>query len=79
MEKEGTKPSDYDAEDAVFFPGINKIQYEGPKSKNPLAFKWYNPDEVVHGKKMSEWLRFSVCFWHTFRGKGLDPFGTPTI
>jgi xylose isomerase len=62
----------------VFFPGIKKIKYE-PKSRKALAFKCYNPEEVILGKKMKDWLRFSVVFWHTFRGKGLDPFGGPTM
>jgi xylose isomerase len=61
------------------FPGISKIQYEGPDSKNPLAFHHYNPDEVIAGKTMAEHLRFSVCYWHTFRGTGADPFGVGTM
>ncbi|XP_022842364.1 xylose isomerase [Olea europaea var. sylvestris] len=61
-----------------FFPGIPKIKYEGPSSKNPLSFKWYNADEEILGKKMKDWMRFSVAFWHTFRGTGGDPFGAPT-
>ncbi|HEV8542358.1 MAG TPA: xylose isomerase [Verrucomicrobiae bacterium] len=61
------------------FPNISKIQYEGPKSKNPLAFKWYNPDEAVEGKKMKDLLRFSVTYWHTFRGMGADMFGVGTM
>ena len=48
-----------------FFPGIGKIQYEGPKSKNPLAFKWYNPSQKVNGTTMREYLRFAVAYWHT--------------
>ncbi len=60
------------------FPEISKIQYEGPESKNPLAFRWYNEDEVVEGKTMKEHLRFSVVYWHTFRGMGADPFGPGT-
>ncbi|CAD5126171.1 DgyrCDS14337 [Dimorphilus gyrociliatus] len=44
-----------------------------------MVFKHYNPDELVHGKRMEDWLRFSVCYWHTFRGVGADPFGQPTI
>ncbi len=60
------------------FPGISKIQYEGPQSKNPLAFKHYNPDEVVEGKTMKEQLRFSVTYWHTFRGGLSDMFGAGT-
>ncbi|MGQ9455733.1 MAG: xylose isomerase [Armatimonadota bacterium] len=58
-----------------FFPNIPKIRYEGPDSKNPFAFKHYNPDEVVLGKPMAEHLRFAVCYWHTFKGTGSDPFG----
>lgn len=61
-----------------FFPDIGTIEYEGPRSKNPLAFKYYNATEVVHGRPMGEWLRFSVAFWHTMRGDGSDPFGLPT-
>ncbi len=61
-----------------FFPGIPKIAYEGPDSTNPLAFKWYNPDEVLAGRPMKDWLRFSVAFWHTLRGDGSDPFGDAT-
>jgi xylose isomerase len=61
------------------FPEIQKISYEGPDSKNPLAFRWYNPDEVVEGKTMKEHFRFSVVYWHTFRGTGSDPFGPGTM
>ena len=61
------------------FPEVGKIPYEGPKSKNPLAFRWYNPDEVVEGKTMRDYLRFSVVYWHTFRGTGSDPFGAATM
>src|SRR5262245_57357156 len=57
------------------FPDVDKIRYEGPDSKNPLAFRHYNPDEKVEGKTMKEHLRFAVCYWHTFRGMGNDPFG----
>ena len=60
------------------FKNISKIKYEGPKSKNPLAFKHYNPAEVVEGKTMRDHLRFSVVYWHTFRGTGSDPFGVGT-
>ncbi|TWT62560.1 xylose isomerase [Rubinisphaera italica] len=62
-----------------FFSEIPSIPYEGPDSKNPLAFKHYNPDEVVEGKSLRELLRFSVCYWHTFRGTGGDPFGPGTM
>ena len=61
------------------FPDIPKIQYEGPESKNPLAFRWYNPDEVVAGKTMREHFRFTVVYWHTFRVTGSDPFGAATL
>ncbi len=61
------------------FPEIEKIGYEGPRSKNPLAYKWYNEDEVVEGLTMKDHLRFSVVYWHTFRGTGSDPFGASTM
>ena len=61
------------------FPQINQIAYDGPKSKNPLAFKHYNPHEYVEGKTMREHLRFAVVYWHTFRGTGSDPFGAATM
>ncbi len=63
----------------AYFPDISKIEYEGPDSKNPLAFKHYNPDEVVEGQTLKELLRFSVCYWHTFRATGSDPFGAATM
>ncbi|PAA55115.1 hypothetical protein BOX15_Mlig030170g1 [Macrostomum lignano] len=68
------------AEMVEYFPGIGKIQYcpDAPPTET-LCFKYYNPSEVILGKPMSEWLRFSVVFWHTFRGTGLDPFGAPTL
>ncbi len=61
------------------FPDVSKIKYEGPDSTNPLAFRWYNEDEIVEGKSMKDHMRFSVVYWHTFRGDGSDPFGMPTI
>ena len=51
------------------------IPYKGADSLDPLAFKYYNAEEVVHGKKMKDWLRFAVCYWHTWRGNGADIFG----
>ena len=60
------------------FPDVKKIQYEGKDSKNPLAFKHYNADEVVDGKRMEDHLRFSVAYWHTFRNGGADQFGVAT-
>lgn len=62
-----------------YFPGISNIQYEGPDSTNPLAFKFYQPDKVVAGKPMKDHFRFSVAYWHTFCGTGADPFGPGTI
>jgi xylose isomerase len=61
------------------FPDVPKVAYEGSSSKNPFAFKHYNPDEVVEGRTMREHLRFSVVYWHTFRGTGSDPFGAGTM
>ncbi|MBI1900929.1 MAG: xylose isomerase [Planctomycetia bacterium] len=61
------------------FPDVPKIAFEGPKSKNPLAFRYYNPDEVVEGKAMRDHFRFSVAYWHAFRGTGSDPFGSATM
>jgi xylose isomerase len=61
--------------DREYFPGISKIIYEGPESNNPLAFKTYDADQVVAGRRMEDWLRFSVCYWHTFTGAGRDMFG----
>src|SRR5207245_5616169 len=63
----------------AFFPEINPIRFEGPEATNPLAFRHYNADEVVEGKTMKEHLRFSVAYWHTFRGTGSDPFGPGTM
>src|SRR6195952_1756898 len=60
------------------FPGIPKIAYGGPKSRNPLEFKHYNADELVGGKSMRDHLRFSVVYWHTFANGLTDPFGQPT-
>ena len=60
-----------------YFKGIPQIRYEGPDSKNPLAFKQYDPEQQVGKKTMAEHLRFSVVFWHTFKGTGADPFGGP--
>ena len=62
----------------AYFPKIKKIKYEGPDSKNPLAFKWYNELELVEGKTMRDHLRFSVVYWHTFRNPLSDPFGVGT-
>ncbi len=58
-----------------YFPDVQKIAYEGPDSKNDLAFRHYNPSEVVEGKSMKDHFRFAVAYWHTMRGTGSDPFG----
>ena len=60
------------------FPKIKTIQYEGPKSRNPFAFKHYNPQEKIEGKTMRDHLRFSVVYWHTMCGQGADMFGGAT-
>jgi xylose isomerase len=60
------------------FKDVSKIKFEGSKSKNPLAFKHYNPAEMIEGKSMRDHFRFSVVYWHTFRGMGSDPFGPGT-
>jgi xylose isomerase len=60
------------------YPGVGKIEYEGSKSKNPLAFRWYNAEEIVGGKKMKDHLRFAIAYWHSFCGDGSDPFGNAT-
>ena len=58
-----------------FFPDIpQKITFEGPDSKNPLAFKYYNPEQIIDQKTMKEHLRFSIAYWHTFKASGMDPF-----
>ena len=64
--------------DREYFPGIARIQYEGPETDNPLAFKTYDPSRLVGGKTMEEHLRFAVCYWHTFCATGGDPFGPGT-
>jgi xylose isomerase len=61
-----------------FFPKIGRIAYEGPDSKNPLAFKHFNADEVVEGKTMRDHMRFAAVYWHTMRGTGGDMFGWGT-
>lgn len=61
-----------------FYKGINKIEFEGKESKNPLAFRWYNENELVGGKTMKDHLRFAVAYWHSFCGDGSDPFGSAT-
>jgi xylose isomerase len=64
---------------AVHFPQIPPIRFEGARSRNPLAFKYYDPAEVIAGRPLKEHLRFSIAYWHAFRGAGSDPFGAPTV
>lgn len=61
-----------------FFPGIGEIKFEGPGSRNPLAFKYYDENRMVQGKTMKEYFRFSMAYWHTLCGTGGDPFGPGT-
>lgn len=62
----------------AYFNNISKVEYEGSKSTNPYAFKFYNPTEVVAGKTMEEHLRFAMAYWHTLTAGGSDPFGADT-
>lgn len=64
--------------DKEYFPGIGKIQFEGPDSDNPLAFKYYDENKVVAGRTMKEFFKFATCYWHSFCGTGGDPFGPGT-
>ena len=61
-----------------FFKGIPKIEYEGVKTTNMLAYRWYDENKVVSGKTMKDHLRFAIAYWHSFSGNGSDPFGEPT-
>lgn len=61
-----------------YFKGIGDIKFEGKESTNPLAFKYYNADQVVAGKTMKEHFKFAIAYWHTFCGQGSDPFGSGT-
>ncbi len=58
-----------------YFNAVAPIKFEGPESKNPLAFKWYDKDRLVMGKRMEDHLRFAVCYWHSYCWNGFDPFG----
>ncbi len=61
-----------------YFPNLGKIPFEGKDSKNPLAFHYYNPEQVVAGKKMKDWFKFSMAWWHTLCAEGADQFGGGT-
>ena len=62
----------------TYFPQIGKIPFEGKDSKNPMAFHYYEPERVVYGRKMKDWLRFSMAWWHTLCAEGGDQFGGGT-
>lgn len=64
--------------DKTYFPGIDKIKFEGTDSQDPLAFRWYDENRVVNGKPMKELFKFAVAYWHSFCGTGADPFGPGT-
>ena len=64
--------------DKEYFNGVPKIAFEGKASNNPLAFKYYNPDQIVAGKTMREHFKFAIAYWHSFCGQGSDPFGPGT-
>ena len=61
-----------------YFPGIGKIPFEGVESKNPMAFHYYDPERVVLGKKMKDWLKFAMAWWHTLGQASGDQFGGQT-
>jgi len=61
-----------------YFPGVGKIKFEGPASDNPLAFKWYDENRIISGKKLKEHTKFAVAYWHSFCNTGGDPFGPGT-
>jgi xylose isomerase len=70
--------ADYFVGSKEYFPGIGKIKYEGTKSDNPLAYKYYDAEKIVGGKKMKDHLRFAIAYWHSFCADGADPFGAAT-
>ena len=72
-----TKPQ-FKEELRMSYFNVEKVKYEGPKSKNPFRFKYYNADEKINGKTMAEHLRLSVAYWHTFTEDLSDPFGVGT-
>ncbi len=62
-----------------YFPSVKKIQFEGTSSKNAMAFRYYDPEKVVYGRKMKDWFKFSMAWWHTLCAEGGDQFGGGTI
>ncbi len=63
----------------TYFPNLSKVEYEGPQSKNPFAYKFYDPERVIGGKTMKEQLKFAMSWWHTLCAGGGDPFGSETM
>ena len=61
-----------------YFPGIGKIKFEGKESKNPMAFRYYDAEKVINGKKMKDRLKFAMAWWHTLCAEGGDQFGGGT-
>ncbi len=61
-----------------YFPTVSQIKYEGPQSKNPLAFRWYDENRMVAGKPMKDYFKFACAYWHSFCNSGGDPFGGQT-
>ena len=62
----------------TYFPTVEKIRFEGKESKNPLAFRYYDAEKVVYGRKMKDWFKFSLAWWHTMCSESSDPFGGET-
>ena len=60
------------------FIGIPRIRFEGPQTRQALAFRHYDPNEIFDGRTLKEHLRFSIAYWHSFRGTGMDMFGAAT-
>ncbi len=63
----------------TYFPEVEKIAFEGAESRNPLAFRYYNPEQEVYGRPMKEWFRFAMAWWHTLCAEGGDQFGGGTL
>ncbi len=61
-----------------YFPTVSKIQFEGKESRNPMAFRYYDPEKMVYGRKMKDWFKFSMAWWHTLCAEGSDQFGGGT-
>jgi xylose isomerase len=70
--------AEYYTGEKEYFPKIKKIKFEGSKSDNPLAFKYYDPEKKIGKKKMRDHLRFAIAYWHSFCADGTDPFGAAT-